>query len=199
MLVCESHGSQKLTHTPAKCWQNIGLRYLTMETSKKSTGDESNPLTSFAAAIHASLSAQQENDEAKKTQDTCGRGSEKRLASYDPDTQSWKMYGDTSLWGERQSLESLPASGMTRNGVLYQQPAWVPIIDVIESSLLPTPRASIYKNRKFWQRKSGYWGNLEEVRPGEEANIGKPINLQWLEWTMGFPIGWTDLEHSETL
>jgi hypothetical protein len=117
-----------------------------METSKKSTGDESNPLTSFAEAIHASLSAQQANDEAKTTQDTYGRGSEKPLASYDPDTQSWKMYGDTCLWGEPQSLQKLPPSGMTRNGVLYQQPVWVPITDVIESSSWPTPTSRDHKD-----------------------------------------------------
>ena len=146
----------------------------------------------------ANRSALLGNEPEKTTHDTFGRTSETPLASYDPDTHSWKTYGVTSLWGDSPSLETLPPSGMTQNGVLYRQPAWVPIIDAIDCSLLPTPRASMWKNRRWWLRKSGYVGNLEEVRVGEEMNIGKPINLQWLEWTMGFPIGWTELEDSGT-
>jgi hypothetical protein len=162
-----------------------------METSKTSTGDEYNVLTSFAEAIHASLSAKQANDEAKTTQDTCGRGSEKRLASYDPDTQSWKMYGDTSLWGEPQSLESLPLSGMTQSGVLYQQPAWEPITGEIESSLWPTPTAS-----DSWTLTL----KSSQIKEGSRHSVTLPVaaggqlNPTWVEWLMGFPTGWTDLE-----
>jgi hypothetical protein len=208
-----------------------------METSKKLTGDESNPLTSFAEAIHASLSAQQANDEAKKTQDTSGHGSEKPLASYDPDTQSWKMYGDTCLWGEPQCLEKLPPSGMTRNGVLYQQPAWVPITDAIESSSWPTPTSRDHKDGRKPRVRNGkvqtdtlgravqmwptpttqenehpnaiYNNKGRRVSPGgsthsrnladtvqltEQPQTGGKLNPTWVEWLMGFPTGWTDLE-----
>jgi hypothetical protein len=253
-----------------------------METSKKSTGDESNPLTSFAAAIHASLSAQQANDEAKKTQDTYGHGSEKPLASYDPDTQSWKMYGDTCLWGEPQSLEKLPTSGMTRNGVLYQQPVWVPITGATASSSWPTPTAvtrpmegnvRLYRakveagemteeeatailGKSVWEaqgkipamwptpttqevehpdavinhkgrrvskdgKNSHSLGLADAVQrwptptaadsythamkssqqtPGSRHSLNLPsaaggqLNPTWVEWLMGFPTGWTDLE-----
>jgi DNA (cytosine-5)-methyltransferase 1 len=113
-----------------------------MGTSKKSTGTQSQDQTLFAADILASHSAKQANAKANKTHDTYGHGYAKPLADYDPDTQSWKMYGDTYLWGDSPLLENLPASGMTQNGVLFQQPAWEPIIDEIESSLWPTPVAS---------------------------------------------------------
>jgi hypothetical protein len=230
-----------------------------MATSKKSTGDESYNLTSFAADIHASLSAKQENDEAKTTQDTFGRGYEKPLANYDPDTQCWKMYGDISLWGEPQSLASLPPSGMTQNGVLYQQPAWAQITDEIELSLWPTPTAhpnNSNKNGKFknptlrdavnmWptpttqevEHPEAVWnekgrrvspnGNTHSMgladavqkwptptaahaythalkssqqTPGSRHSLnlpsaaGKQLNPTWVEWLMGFPTGWTDLE-----
>jgi hypothetical protein len=203
-----------------------------MGTSKKSTGDESNPLTSFAAAIHASLSAKQENDEANKTQDTYGLGLEKRLASYDPDTQSWKMYGDTSLWGEPQCLENLPPSGMTQSGVLYQQPVWEPITGVIESSSWPTPTTQEvehpdavinHKGRRVSKdgKNSHSLGLADAVQrwptptaadaythalkssqqtPGSRHSLNLPsaaggkLNPTWVEWLMGFPTGWTDLE-----
>jgi site-specific DNA-cytosine methylase len=83
--------------------------------------------------------SQQDNEKEQTTQDTYGHGYEQPLASYDPDTQSWRMYEGISLWGEHKLLESLPKSGMTRNGVLYQQPVWVRPIDEIASSLWPTP------------------------------------------------------------
>ena len=160
-----------------------------MATSKKSTGEQSYNLTSFAADIHASLSAQQENDEEKTTQDTSGRGYEKPLANYDPDTQSWKMYGDTCLWGEQPSLASLPKSGMTRNGVLYPQPALAPITDVIESSLWPTPTA---RDHKDGQAVRVRYGKIQTDTLGRA--VGGSPNPTWVEWLMGFPTGWTDLE-----
>ena len=208
-----------------------------METSKTSTGQQSYDLTSFAADIHASLSAQQENDKAKPTQDTYGPGSENPLASYDPDTQSWKMYGDTSLWGEPQSLASLPPSGMTQNGVLYQQPAWAQITDVIESLLWPTPTTQEVEHPEaVWNKKgrrvspngnthsmgladavnlwptptASSWGNegsramldkkiaegciTEQDKRAMTAGNGGKLNPTWVEWLMGFPTGWTDLE-----
>ena len=252
-----------------------------METSKKLTGQESYDLMSFAADIHASLSAQQENDKAKTTQDIFGRGLEKPLASYDPDMQSWKMYGDISLWGEPQSLESLPPSGMTQNGVLYQQPAWAQIIDEIESLSWPTPTAvprpmegnvRLYRakikagemteaeaeailGKSVWEAQGklpamwptpttqevehpeAVWnekgrrvspnGNTHSMgladavqkwptptaadaythalkssqqTPGSRHSLNLPsaaggqLNPTWVEWLMGFPTGWTDLE-----
>lgn len=75
--------------------------------------------------------------------DTSGLGYEKPYAFFDPDTQSWRMSGDISLWEEQPLLEKLPPSGMTRNGVLFQQPRWEPITAETESLSWPTPRANV--------------------------------------------------------
>ena len=212
-----------------------------MATSKKSTGDESYNLTSFAADIHASLSAKQENDEAKTTQDTSGRGYEKPLANYDPDTQCWKMYGDISLWGEPQSLANLPPSGITQNGVLCQRPAWAPCTSASESLSWPTPTAvtrpmegnvRMYRamieagkmtegeaqailGKSVWAAQGkiparwpkptaadAYTHALKSSQqtPGSRHSLNLPsaaggqLNPTWVEWLMGFPRGWTDLE-----
>jgi hypothetical protein len=252
-----------------------------METSKQSTGETLFDPTLFAAATLANHSAQQENAEASKTLDTCGRGLEQPLANYDHATQSWKMCGDISLWGEQQSLESLPKSGMTRNGALYQQPAWEPITDEIESSSWPTPTAvtrpmegnvRMYRakiaagemteqeaeailGKSVWEAQGAIpamwptpttqeiehpnaiindkgrrvskngrsshgvgladavqiWptptlDDSKNVKPkpnrfrglvaavNEKSETGGKLNPTWVEWLMGFPTGWTDLE-----
>ncbi len=228
-----------------------------METSNKLTGEQLSLWTLSAADIPANHSAPQENDEAQTTHDTYGHGYETPLAHYDPDTRSWKTSGAISLWGEQPSLGSLPKSGMTRSGVLYQQPDWVRPIDVIASSLWPTPTAhpnNTNKTGKFknptlrdavldrmwptptvddaknvnpktnrfrglvaavnetmWPTPRAAQGearnhtvyarstdkpqNLENrLAQVDPALIGGKLNPMWVEWLMGFPIGWTDLE-----
>ncbi len=63
----------------------------------------------------------------------------------------------------------------------------------------PTPTVGDSKGRRTSKRAKELYSAgptlLEKVwgdRPG-----GK-LNPQWVEWLMGFPIGWTDLEPSET-
>ena len=96
-----------------------------MEISKTLIGEQLSDLTLFAVDIPANHLAPQAKEEAQTIPDTCGHGSEMPLAHYDLTTQSWKMSEDISLWGDYKLLENLPKSGMTQNGVLYQQADWV--------------------------------------------------------------------------
>ena len=245
-----------------------------MATSKKSTGKKCPSQTSSAAATPANRSRKQAKGKAKKTHDTYGHGYEKPLAIYDPNTQSWRMCEDILPLAEPRSLDSLPKSGMTRNGVLYQQPVWEPIIDVNASSSWPTPTASDHIERKSTQQTDNSRHSLnlpaavkrwptpttqevehpnavwnEQMRrvsatgtthsmnladavkmwptpkssdakrgdSASERNRNTPclptevhiqagttsqqtgkLNPTWVEWLMGFPLGWTDLEASET-
>ena len=233
-----------------------------------------NPMSS-AAGIRVSLSVRQANGEVKKIRVTCGLGYETPLANYDPDTQSWKTFGDISLWEDCPLLVNLPPSGMTQNGVLYPQPPWEPIIDVTGSSSWPTPTTQDHIERKSTQQKPGsrhsvglgdavrmwptpttqevehpealwneqnrrvsnngnthsmgladavrmwptprstaamgddlkgaysrvqrigYKARLEEAVAIQGTPTGK-LNPMWVEWLMGFPTGWTDLEDSAT-
>ena len=188
-----------------------------METSNKSTGHLSSDLMLFVEATPASHSAKQDTDEAQTTQDTCSPGYLKPLADYDPDTQSWRMFGVISLWEEQRSLETLPPSGMTRSGVLYQLPALARHTSENELLLLPTPTAVMRPmegNVRLYRKQvmAGLMSEAEanailgksvwaaqgklpslEVHPSNETVTGK-INPAWVEWLMGFPIGWTDLE-----
>ena len=184
--------------------------------------------------------------------DTYGLTSFEPLASYDPDTRSWKMYAVISLWGLTESLETLPKSGMTRNGKLFQQPVLARLIDATESLSWPTPTAvtrpmegnvRLYRakveagemteaeaeailGKSVWEaqgklpamwptprssaamadematsldrvQRIGYKARLEEKVAMEGSPTGK-LNPTWVEWLMGFPLGWTDLEDLET-
>jgi len=113
-----------------------------MATSNSSTGHEWNDLPLFAEGIPVSLSVQQVIAKVKKILATCGLGYDKPLANYDPITQSWKMSAGIFPLGEQPSLPTLPPSGMTRNGALFQQPAWEPITGETASLSWPTPRAN---------------------------------------------------------
>ena len=145
-----------------------------MATSKKSTGKKSKDPTSSVAATPVNLSVRLANGEEKKIRATCGLGLEKPLANYDLDTQSWKMYGDISLWGDCRLLVNLPPSGMTRNGVLFLQPAWEPITGETELSSWPTPRASSAMSVEM----KTLWNNQ---RIATSVNGGKKLTFKRLE------------------
>lgn len=131
-----------------------------METSPESTGETLFDPTLFVAAIPVSPSAPQDTAEEKTTLDTSGPTSETPLATYDPATRSWKTSGDISLWGDCPSLATLPPSGMTRNGALFQRSPWERITDETESSLLHTPTAKMNHmapSMSGGKRTSGWW------------------------------------------
>jgi hypothetical protein len=81
------------------------------------------------------------------------------------------------------------------------------------TKLIPTPTETDYKGgclSRYWasqnvqverereSRKRGYDGllrSLVEVTP--RGRLG-PMNPEWVEWLMGYPIGWTELNASGT-
>lgn len=63
------------------------------------------------------------------------------LASYDPDTSSWKTSPRSVREGLAASSGKWPRSGMTRNGIAYLRQPLAPLTGAIGSGLWPTPRA----------------------------------------------------------
>ena len=191
---------------------------------KKLTGQMWNQPTLFAVDIPVNRLAKPDKGKGKMTHGTYGPGLKTPLAFLDPVSCSWKMYKVTFPLGELPSLEKLPTSGMTVNGVLYQRPAWVPIIEETDLSLWPTPLASdshyrvsgksqASKNLQAMARRgelpmwptpvaSGGLDGGSHSRASMRKLIGTPyevpstgkLNPTWVEWLMGFPEGWTDLE-----
>ena len=121
------------------------------------------------------------------------------LGVYDPNSQSLKM-SQLSLIGDSTSfLETLPKQGMMQNGNVYQQPKLELGIKEKESGLLPTPVASDYNAR----RKTANWkGNDLVSRVAEMEYQSKQtayLHPEWIEWMMGYPIGYTSQEESQEL
>ena len=205
-----------------------------METSKTLIGQQLSDQTLFAADTHANHLAPLATDEEQMTLDTYGLGSEMQLARYDQPTQSWRTSEDISLWGDYKLLESLPKSGMTLSGVLYQQPEWVRPIDENALSSWPTPTTQDVEHpNATWNEKmrrvapngsthsmnladavqkwntpqahdakhlyskpkpSGQQMLSNQIYKNDPTTAGGKLNPMWVEWLMGFPIGWTDLE-----
>lgn len=107
-----------------------------------------------------------------------------------------------------------------KNGKKYQ----VDLGQAVKRGLLPTPKATDGskgsrtaagalkelergKNKDLgmvaalWPTPTASTGGPEpEGKTGRKlvTKVGGALNPQWVEWLMGFPVGWTDLEASET-
>ena len=124
----------------------------------------------------------------------CGGKCSESLANYDQSTSLWKT-SQHSLFEELTEFSGTwPKSGMTQNGKLYELIGLDSLIPDAVYSSLPTLRASQWKNRYWCSFREDHHSNLDEfIGSVFPSLVGEMINLNWLEWHMGFPIGWTDL------
>ena len=153
------------------------------------------PWMLFAEDSLAKTSVTPEGAQELKVQDQdCGVKLPGWLASYDQNMSSWKTSQHCLVEGLDVFLETWPRSGMMRNGIAYQLPPLALRTDGIESGLWPTPQASDNRDR----------GNLSSGAVKRRREKGKQISLSqsvsevsgqlnptWVEWLMGFPLGWT--------
>ena len=181
----------------------------------ESTGQPWEPLTLWQEDTRANHSAMPAVEQVPTTHDTSGQCSPIAFGWFDPDTQCWKTCQATFLSDSEMSKPTWPRSGMTRNGIAYQlQPSapriyatayslslhgelqWTPTATANQDApsmearapgrhLWPTPVARDYKG-------VGMKGQLPTT-VSEVEGSGK-LNPKWVEWLMGFPIGWTDLK-----
>lgn len=126
-------------------------------------------------------------------------------------TSTWRTH--QCLWVEdlRWSSVSLPRWGMTQSGVLFQRRTLErPINEIAFGSLQetqrakhisawPTPVASMAKGSspKALIRKSGADRSNDRLDHAVMARHGGHLNPTWVEWLMGWPLGWTDLKPLE--
>ena len=108
--------------------------------------------------------------------DTFGPMYAQPLMRFDQHTQSWRTSLDTSLWDLPMLSLTLPASGLMRNGELFERPMLERPTSATDSSSLPTPRESMHKNQGGNDRGIGTSDdyNLETVA-GRIATLPTPM------------------------
>jgi hypothetical protein len=126
-----------------------------------------------------------------------GRRSLDYLANYDPISSSWRTSQTCLVSGLAEFSETWPRSGTMRSGIAYQRLTLGPGIGGTEYGWLPTPTKTADakgapKNRYFGSPTCR--SNLREwLRDGPDDPIFP--HPSFVERVMGFPIGWTELDH----
>lgn len=118
-----------------------------------------------------------------------GLRSPESFARFDPASSSWRT-SQASLFEESTEFsETWPQAGMTRSGTAFRLRPSVPRIYERESGFWPTPLAS-----ETGYRKGAYTQGGKAL----STILGGTPNPEWLEWLMGFPMGYTDVGLLET-
>ena len=184
-------------------------------------------LTLYLEGFHAKISAPLEKEkDLTEIVAECGAKWHELLAKYDPDLHLWKIAQCSLLEAEQELLQTLPKTGMTVNGLLWELPMLErrtkeSVYGSLES--WPTPRscsamAATITPESAWNEKRNpnletivgqrMWPtptahNAKETNAPSEANrntptlanqVGGKLNPTWVEWLMGWPLGWTDLK-----
>lgn len=193
------------------CSKNTGPMLPGFETCETVDTTTSNQLTLSRVDSRARTSATQENEKvSKENGQACGPSSTESFANYDPDTCSWRTSQRSLFGGWEQFSETWPRAGMMRNGIAYQRNLLEQYTSESEYSLWPTLTArdwrsagtSLYKakRRMLYRQKTNQQLDLPTwllVNIYQTPETGL-VNPSFCENLMGFPIGWTELEHSET-
>jgi hypothetical protein len=92
------------------------------------------------------------------------------------------LSGAVSMWPTPMAADSRGSSGRPAPGKQVQ------LVDAVKK--FPTPTRRDYKSGTGAQDRPGHSPPLSNV-------IGGTLNPTWVEWLMGWPLGWTDLKPLE--
>lgn len=164
----------------------------------------------------ARTSVQQEREpESKEAEADCGHIWQELLVKYDPDTHSWKthhcLWEEDLLW----SSVTLPKWGMMQGGVCLELMTWARHTsesDAGSEESWPTPCARDWKgaNAVDGLTRNDGKSRMDQLPNAvahggtstrqtfqttkEKQKAGGQLNPDWVEWLMGWPIGWTACE-----
>ena len=132
------------------------------------------------------------------------------FAKYDPATHLWKTPQCSLLGDYIEFSETWPKWGMMQNGVCSERVTPELTTSAIASGSWPTPCTRDYKgaNGPDGLTRNDGKSRMDQL-PNQVAYGGKStqatktkvnmtLNPSWVEWLMGWPIGWTDLKPLET-
>ena len=156
----------------------------------------------------ASLTLLLENARERMTNEISGLRSFESLGKFSPDGSFLKTCRDLFQSGFSETSSVIwPASGMMRDGRVWELTRLAPRTGEKDGSLWPTltasPRGATTAERNA-KRLCGVslesalarWESPTNRTDGPGVHGG--LNPNFLEWFMGFPIGWTEKKRSET-
>lgn len=155
-----------------------------------------------AEGHHVSLHQLPDCNEVAETIDGCGAKRSEWFASFDPGSSSWKTRQACFDWfaNSEASLAAWPEAGECVNGECFRLPEWERIIKEKGCSFFPTPTAGTPpKNGLRWDDNGGSYARIMLRKFMSLEEIKQNRNPEYLEWQMGFPIKFTDVEHLETV
>jgi hypothetical protein len=161
-------------------------------------------LTSYLGAFPAKTSQQRGGgQELMAKGQECGEKWRGSFVKYSHGTHLWKTHQCSLLGDLDEFSETWPQWGLMRDGECWEQQTLAQTIRGTEFGLLqqtwPTPKVQDSRHAKMrhLNKSDDHWkSNLGEL-VSAEVNGGN-LNPTWVEWLMGWPLGWTDLKPLET-
>jgi hypothetical protein len=130
------------------------------------------------------------------------------FARFDRDTSSWKTAQCSLVEGLDEFSETWPEWASMRNGECWEREMSVLPMFEKGSGYWHTPTANDCKPagkkeiEMVTKWEQGEWIPNTYIRLRSQvavrSGIVGPVNPDWSEWLMGWPIGWTDLKPLET-
>ncbi len=129
---------------PPQSYESIGRASPIMATSEELQGSLWSELMCSAADSPARTSATPVSVQGSTASgQDYGQSTPELLASYDPATSSWRTSQLCLDWGLSEFSETLPRSGLMRNGIVFRLPPLVPLTAATDSGSWPTPDAMV--------------------------------------------------------
>ena len=162
----------------------------------------------YREGFHAKTSQPLEKGlELMENEAECGEKWRGSFTKYNPDSSLWKTHQCSLLGDLEEFSETWPQWGLMRDGECWERRTLEQTIRGTEYGLLlPTPDTVNRDNKKVLfdrnavsqsGRSLATYARTFPNQSMEKINNGGQLNPTWVEWLMGWPLGWTDLKPLE--
>lgn len=171
---------------------------------------ETSTLSAAGSPVRTSARSTQRRKALGAKGRACGKNTSASFARFDLRSSRLRTYQRSLFGGWTPFCATLPRAGLMLRGTLYRQMRSVPPSKVKGFSYWPRPTASDSRrmgfsaeNHRVQQARNKTNGFGSGPASGNlvlhcHLDFGGVPTANFVEWLMGFPIGWTDIEPSET-